>query len=94
MTEVARDPVVSHKLPSNALGKPPVFMKNNTRHCVAIVKNYVEAQGINDDQQKLRVGVSFLSPNIQGHWSSYVVTQASLLSMIFSSSCLISMTRI
>jgi hypothetical protein len=77
MTEVARDPAVSHKLPSNALGKPPVFTGNNTRHWVAIVKNYVEAQGINDDQQKLRVGVSFLSTSIQGHWSSYVVTHPS-----------------
>jgi hypothetical protein len=79
MTEVARDHAVpnSHKLPSHALGKPPVFTGNNTRHWVAIVKNYVEAQGINDDQQKLRVGVSFLGTNIQSHWSSYAVTHPS-----------------
>lgn len=38
------------KLSPSSLGKPNIFNSSNTRHWIASIENYVEAQGILQDE--------------------------------------------
>lgn len=74
------------KLNSNALGKPLTYTAKVTRHCLACVQNFTDAQGITSDARRLQIAVSCLGANVQGHWSAYVTCKPNPLSLILSSS--------
>ena len=48
-----------------------MFTGNQTRHWISCIENFVSAQGIEQDEGKLKVAVSYLDAATQGHWADH-----------------------